>query len=48
MVLASHHGGICRQWCNKAIWMERGEVRAFGDVEDILGAYEAKAAGLTA
>ena len=48
MVLASHHGGICRQWCNKAIWMERGEVRAFGDVEEILSAYEAKAAGLTA
>jgi len=48
MVLASHHGGICRRWCNKAIWMERGEVKAFGDVEEILGAYEAKAAGLTA
>ena len=48
MVLASHHGGICRQRCNKAIWMERGEVRAFGDVEEILSAYEAKAAGLTA
>jgi ABC-type polysaccharide/polyol phosphate transport system ATPase subunit len=48
MILASHHAGICRRWCNKAIWMERGEVKAFGEVEEILGAYEAKAVDSTA
>ena len=30
LVLASHSSDICRQWCNKAIWMERGEVKQFG------------------
>jgi ABC-2 type transport system ATP-binding protein/lipopolysaccharide transport system ATP-binding protein len=45
MVLASHHGGICRRWCNKAIWMERGEMKAFGEVDEIVSAYEASAAG---
>jgi ABC-2 type transport system ATP-binding protein/lipopolysaccharide transport system ATP-binding protein len=48
MVLASHHGGICRRWCNKAVWMERGAVKAFGEVDEILSAYEATAAGATA
>lgn len=40
LVLASHSSAICRQWCNKAIWMERGEVRAQGEVGEILDAYE--------
>ena len=48
MILASHSGEICRQWCNKAIWMERGEVKAIGSVEEILGAYERAIAGSTA
>jgi ABC-type polysaccharide/polyol phosphate transport system ATPase subunit len=41
VVLASHNNEICRRWCNKAVWMDRGEVRAQGPVEDILGAYAA-------
>jgi ABC-type polysaccharide/polyol phosphate transport system ATPase subunit len=48
MILASHSAGICRQWCNKAIWMERGEVHAFGDIEEVLGAYERKVADAAA
>jgi ABC-type polysaccharide/polyol phosphate transport system ATPase subunit len=39
VVLASHNSAICRRWCNKAVWMDRGEVRAQGDVEEILAAY---------
>jgi ABC-type polysaccharide/polyol phosphate transport system ATPase subunit len=40
VVLASHNNEICRRWCNKAVWMERGEVRSEGPIEDVLGAYE--------
>src|SRR5450432_2212783 len=31
LVLASHNHEICRRWCNKAVWMERGEIRAQAD-----------------
>ena len=40
LVLASHSNEICRQWCNKALWMERGGVKMFGDIESVLGEYE--------
>lgn len=39
LVLASHSAEICRRWCNKAVWLEKGAVKAVGDVEDILQAY---------
>jgi ABC-2 type transport system ATP-binding protein/lipopolysaccharide transport system ATP-binding protein len=39
MVLASHNNEVCRRWCNKAVWMDRGEVRAQGATGDILDAY---------
>jgi ABC-2 type transport system ATP-binding protein/lipopolysaccharide transport system ATP-binding protein len=39
LVLASHSLEICRQWCTKAIWMERGEVKMIGDIELLLEAY---------
>jgi ABC-type polysaccharide/polyol phosphate transport system ATPase subunit len=46
LVLASHSLEICRKWCNKAVWMERGEIKMQGDIETVLKAYsdEAKAA----
>jgi ABC-type polysaccharide/polyol phosphate transport system ATPase subunit len=36
LVLASHSLNICRQWCNKAIWIERGEIRMSGEIESVL------------
>jgi ABC-type polysaccharide/polyol phosphate transport system ATPase subunit len=39
LVLASHSLEICRTWCNKAVWMERGEIRMQGDIETVLAAY---------
>jgi ABC-type polysaccharide/polyol phosphate transport system ATPase subunit len=39
MVLASHNNEICRRWCNKAVWMDRGEVKAQGIIGDVLDAY---------
>jgi ABC-2 type transport system ATP-binding protein/lipopolysaccharide transport system ATP-binding protein len=43
LVLASHSLEICRQWCTKAIWMERGEIREIGDIEGVLAAYSKEA-----
>lgn len=39
LILASHSTDICRQWCNKAVWMERGEVKMHGDIEAVLDNY---------
>jgi ABC-2 type transport system ATP-binding protein/lipopolysaccharide transport system ATP-binding protein len=39
LVLASHSAEICRQWCTKAVWMERGQIRMFGEIEAVLAAY---------
>ncbi|QDM19574.1 ABC transporter ATP-binding protein [Tardiphaga sp. vice278] len=39
LVLASHSVEVCRQWCNKGAWMERGELRAFGDIDGVIDAY---------
>jgi ABC-2 type transport system ATP-binding protein/lipopolysaccharide transport system ATP-binding protein len=39
LVLASHSSEICREWCNKAVWMERGEVKMHGDIETVLDDY---------
>ncbi|KPJ33624.1 ABC transporter ATP-binding protein [Burkholderia multivorans] len=45
VVLAMHSNKEIRKVCNKVLWMERGQVRAFGDVEEILTAYEAETGG---
>jgi len=39
LVLASHSTEICRRWCNKAVWMERGEVKMAGDISAVLDGY---------
>jgi ABC-2 type transport system ATP-binding protein/lipopolysaccharide transport system ATP-binding protein len=44
LVLASHSTEICKRWCNKAVWMERGEVKLTGDIDMVLDSYNAVAA----
>jgi ABC-2 type transport system ATP-binding protein/lipopolysaccharide transport system ATP-binding protein len=39
LILASHSSEICREWCNKGVWMERGEVKLQGDIESVLDSY---------
>jgi ABC-2 type transport system ATP-binding protein/lipopolysaccharide transport system ATP-binding protein len=39
MVLASHSDQLIRRFCNKAVWVNAGEVKAFGRAEEVLGAY---------
>ncbi|MBU9152861.1 ABC transporter ATP-binding protein [Burkholderia multivorans] len=42
VVLAMHSNREIRRVCNKALWMERGKIRAFGPVEEVVSAYEAE------
>lgn len=45
VVLAMHSNKEIRKVCNKALWMERGRVRAFGDVEEVVSQYAAAVGG---
>ncbi|PXW23667.1 ABC transporter ATP-binding protein [Paraburkholderia caballeronis] len=40
VVLAMHSNPEIRRVCNKALWLERGRVKAFGSVEEVVSAYE--------
>jgi ABC-2 type transport system ATP-binding protein/lipopolysaccharide transport system ATP-binding protein len=41
LVFASHSRELIRRLCNKALWLDKGEVRALGDVETVLEEYAA-------
>jgi homopolymeric O-antigen transport system ATP-binding protein len=43
LVLASHSTEICRRWCNKGVWMERGEVKMAADISAVLDSYNSVA-----
>jgi ABC-type polysaccharide/polyol phosphate transport system ATPase subunit len=45
LVLASHSLETCRQFCNKALWMDQGIVKATGPIDQILDQYHASTAG---
>lgn len=38
-ILASHNAGIVKQYCTKAIWLEKGEIEMTGPADDVLDAY---------
>ena len=38
-MLASHSIETCRQFCNKALWMDQGIIKAAGFLEEILEMY---------
>jgi ABC-type polysaccharide/polyol phosphate transport system ATPase subunit len=40
LVLASHSLPIIRKFCNKVLWLEQGQVKMVGYVDDVLLAYE--------
>jgi ABC-type polysaccharide/polyol phosphate transport system ATPase subunit len=42
MVLASHDLNSVRHLCQRAVWLERGRVRAIGHVDEVTSAYEAE------
>ncbi len=39
LVLASHNLEVCRRWCNKGAWMDRGNLKAIGPIDDIIEQY---------
>ena len=41
LVLTSHSEEIVRQFCNKVVVLERGEVRFYGDIQAGINAYKA-------
>jgi ABC-2 type transport system ATP-binding protein/lipopolysaccharide transport system ATP-binding protein len=41
LVVSSHSDLIIRDLCEKAIWLDKGSVAAFGPVEEVLAAYNA-------
>jgi lipopolysaccharide transport system ATP-binding protein len=42
LVLASHSPELLRRTCNKAMLLERGRIRAIGDLDEVLEAYVAQ------
>lgn len=40
MVLSSHDTQLIREFCNKAIWLEKGEIKHFGNLEEVLKLYQ--------
>lgn len=39
LVLSAHSRQILHRFCNKALWLEKGRVREFGDLGDVLERY---------
>ncbi len=39
LVLTTHSVPIVREWCTRAIWLEKGRIRADGPVEEVLDQY---------
>jgi ABC-2 type transport system ATP-binding protein/lipopolysaccharide transport system ATP-binding protein len=45
LVLASHNLDVCRRWCNKAAWLDRGRIEALGAVDEVIEKYQQRADG---
>jgi ABC-2 type transport system ATP-binding protein len=41
LVFASHSPDLIRRLCNKVLWLDKGEIRALGDVDAVLQDYSA-------
>ena len=41
IIMASHGAAMLRRLCSRAIWLEGGAIRMDGDVDEVLGAYQA-------
>lgn len=39
LVLSSHNLDLCSRWCTRALWLEQGQVRALGPVDEVLADY---------
>jgi ABC-type polysaccharide/polyol phosphate transport system ATPase subunit len=41
LVFASHSQELIRRLCNKALWLNKGEIQVLGDVDSVLDQYAA-------
>ncbi len=39
LVCASHSNELLRELCNKAVWLEHGSIKAYGEINEILDQY---------
>jgi ABC-type polysaccharide/polyol phosphate transport system ATPase subunit len=44
LVLASHSLEILRQWCDRVLWLDGGQIKMDGPTEEVLAAYSASIA----
>ena len=42
VVVASHSNNTITQFCNKVLWMDKGEIKALGPIDEILPKFEAE------
>jgi ABC-type polysaccharide/polyol phosphate transport system ATPase subunit len=42
VVVASHSNFTITKFCNKVLWMDKGEVRALGPVDEVIPMFEAE------
>lgn len=40
LMLASHSVGIIKRFCDKALWLDHGRAREYGNIDEVLEAYE--------
>lgn len=40
LVLASHNIELCRTWCTHGLWLEQGNAKMYGPIEDVIAAYQ--------
>lgn len=40
MILSSHSKEIIQQFCNRALWLEHGNIKMLGSVHEVINAYE--------
>lgn len=43
MVIASHNTAFITEFCNKTLWIEHGQLKAYGATEDVVQRYRASA-----
>jgi len=43
LVIASHSNALLKRWCETGLWMEHGQIRMFGEIEEVIEAYQENA-----
>ncbi len=43
LVLSTHDVGIMKEFCNKVLWLEHGEIKAYGPIDEVIHAYSQQA-----